>query len=99
VIHLHNDIIEVDSGDHSHHRSEAVEQGERTWSLSCDKAGCEERLLADVEHTARHSAGVPLTVEEQASAERLEEASKRDVSRLALALGQLADREAAGIPA
>jgi hypothetical protein len=97
TVHIHNDNMEVASGDHSHHRSEAVEQGERTWTIECSQE-CEDRILADVEHSSRHAAGVPLTVDEAAASDRLEEASKRDVSRLALALGQLADREAAGVP-
>jgi hypothetical protein len=96
TVYLHNDNMEVASGDHNHHRSEATEQGDRTWALTCPQPGCEDRILHDVEHSARHAAGVPQTVDELAAAEHLEEAAKRDVSKLALALGQLADREAVG---
>lgn len=93
TVHLHRDNEGVTIGQHSHTRPADLGLDERTWSYSCH-ALCEERVLKDVEHSARHAGGVPQTVTEAAEAEQLNEAAKRDVSRLALALGQLADAQA-----
>jgi hypothetical protein len=95
VIHVHTDNHEVAISDHFHRQSDAVERTDRTWVLRCTP-GCEDRILRDVEHSATHAGGVPLTVAEMAIAEAASEASQRDVSRLATALNALAVEPAGG---
>jgi hypothetical protein len=69
----------------------------RTWSFDC-KPACEARVVKDLEFAAGTANGVPLTQEEQADKAALSEAAQRDVSKLAMALSHMADREAAGQP-
>jgi hypothetical protein len=95
VIHVHTDNNEIAVGTHVHHQSDAVERTERTWALRCTPE-CEERVLRDVEHSANHVDGVPLTVSELTMVDAREQASQRDVSRLARALNALAVEQAGG---
>jgi len=88
-VHVHNDNAEVVVGNHRHRQSEALERTERTWVFDCAPE-CEERVLRDVEHSAVHAGGVPLTVDEAAYAAQLADAAERDVSKLARALSALA---------
>jgi len=89
VIHVHTDNQEVAIGDHVHRQSDAVERTDRTWAFRCTTE-CEDRILHDVEHSATHAPGVPLTVAELAEAEANAEQSQRNVSDLAAALNALA---------
>ena len=89
VIHVHTDNTEVAISDHFHRQSDAVERTDRTWALRCTPE-CEERILHDVEHSATHADGVPLTVAELAMAEADSERSQRNVGDLAAALNALA---------
>lgn len=93
MIHVHTDNQEVAIGDHVHRQSDAVERTDRTWAFRCTPE-CEDRILHDVEHSATHAPGVPLTVAELAMAEAASEASQRDVGALASALNALAVEQA-----
>jgi len=91
-VHVENRAINI--GTHSHVAPQTA-AGERTWTFDCTPE-CETRVLRDVEHCARAADGVPQTEAEKRSAQQMEESAKRDVSRLAMALGQLAESQSIG---
>lgn len=94
TVFIHKDMDAVSFGEHEHLREHAPEgQGdERTWALTCS-AECEERVLRDMEHSSRHPGGVPLTVAEKAEAEAFDRAAQKDVSKMAMALAQMAKEQ------
>lgn len=92
TVHVHKNNAAVTYEDHSH--AAPAKLDERTWSFTCQPA-CEERILHDVEHTARTKTGVPLTVEEEAEKEAISAQAEQDVSKLALALSKLGKEAAA----
>jgi hypothetical protein len=93
TVHVHKDNGTVGYGDHFHEPPAEIEG--RTWTFDCTPE-CEARILRDVEHTGRTVASVPLTEDEKAEEELLEASSRKDVTKLAAALGQLANAGAKG---
>lgn len=91
TVHVHRSVTGVAAGDHSHHAPRHMNDEERTWSFTCRPA-CEAQVLKGASFVASHPGAVPNTPDEDVAAQRLDEMSRRDVSKLALALGQLADR-------
>ncbi len=98
TVHVHTTNESVGYGNHHHYRSEATESSERTWQFECD-GPCEERILGDVEHSARTPGSVPLTVTEAAEAELLEKVAHDDVNKMAQALTRLAKDQVAAATA
>ena len=89
TVHVHASNQAIHYGDHHHAAPEDLAETDRTWSFSCTP-DCEARVMKDVEHTAPSAAGVPLTVAEKQEADVLEKTARKDVSMLAMALGELA---------
>lgn len=83
TVYVHKINGTVGYGDH-HHDAPADIVG-RTWTFECTPE-CEERIVADVEHTGRNEASVPLTIEEEAQEEQDTRTANRDVAQLAAAL-------------
>jgi hypothetical protein len=96
TIYVHMNNRTVGYGEHFHVAPTIdAEHLERTWNFSCDEPGCEERILKDVEHSARNAASVPLSAEEKAEEEAIGQTAKKDVNTMAMALSQWAKSEAA----
>lgn len=89
TIAVHNVYDALSVGRHHHLRSASAAGDERTWLITCS-AECEERLLRDVEFSARTPSAVPLTAEETQAAEAVERASQKDVAKMAMALSRIA---------
>ena len=62
---------------------------ERTWAFSGPKP-LEDRLLADVEFSATHAAGVPLTVDEEKERVDLESEARVESAQVARAMADVA---------
>jgi hypothetical protein len=93
TVHVHRNLQAVGYGDHWH---EAPEDNlDRTWSFECKKSECEERVLRDVEHSGRTALSVPLTTDEKAEEEAIEQMGKKDVTQMAMAMTQWAKQTAA----
>ena len=91
TVYVHRNNRAVGYEEHFH---EAPAQPGRTWTFDCTPE-CEERITRDVEHAGRNEASVPLTVEETAEEEQLETTAKKDVTKMAMALSELAKAGAA----
>jgi hypothetical protein len=92
TVYVHKNNGTVGYGTH-HHEAPAKIEG-RTWSFTCKDPGCEERILRDVEHSARSEGSVPLSEEEKAEEEMLSQTAKKDVTQMAMALSELAKQGA-----
>lgn len=94
TVHVHRCNKSISRGDHIHRAPTDLPDEQRTWEFDCTPE-CEERTLKAVEHTARHAAGVPLTVDEGAEADIQTDRGKKDVADLATSLAQLAKQRQA----
>ena len=65
---------------------------DRTWAFDAHPE-LEARVLREVEFTANHPGGVPLTLAEKSLAEDLEKSSQVEVGRMTQALARLAKEE------
>jgi hypothetical protein len=91
TVYVHKNNRAVGYGDHFHEAPAKIPG--RTWTFECTPE-CEERVLADTEHSGRNEASVPLTVEETAEEEQLSQTAKKDVTKMAMALSELANQGA-----
>ncbi len=96
TVYVHAMNSSINFGQHSHvapKLEEGVTEPPRTWAITCS-AECEDRILHDVEHSARQADSVPLTPVEQGSEEIANRVATKSWGELMDALRGLAKERA-----
>jgi len=93
TVHVHKTVRSVGYGDHSHVLDYDVPEEKRTWTFTCTSQ-CEERILRDVDLTARTSAAVPQSAIEKDEDNIAERVAARGYGDLMAALKGVAKDQA-----